>query len=110
MEETKDPKASTEGGTPVAYRRYGKGPPLVLIHGTASDHSRWMPVLPALEDRFTVYAIDRRGRGGSGDSDRYEIEREFEDVSAVVDSRGVAVHASAATRPSIQARYMVNLR
>jgi pimeloyl-ACP methyl ester carboxylesterase len=79
---------TTEGGTPVAYWRSGEGPPLVLVHGTAADHSRWRPVLPALEERFTVYAIDRRGRGGSGDSDRYEIEREFEDVAAVVDSLG----------------------
>jgi len=43
-------------------------------------------VLPALEERFTVYAVDRRGRGESGDSDEYAIEREFEDVVSVVDS------------------------
>lgn len=88
MGRTSSGTVTTEGGTPVAYWRYGKGPPLVLVHGTAADHSRWRPVLPALEERFTVYAIDRRGRGGSGDSDRYEIEREFEDVAAVVDSLG----------------------
>ena len=79
---------TTEGGTPVAYWRSGKGPPLVLVHGTAADHSRWSPVLPALEERFTVYAIDRRGRGGSGDTDDYAVEREFEDVAAVVNSLG----------------------
>src|SRR3954451_21108807 len=82
----------TEGGTPVAYWRYGKGPPLVLVHGTAADHSRWSPVLPALEERFTVYAVDRRGRGGSGDADDYAVEREFEDVAAVVDSLGEPVN------------------
>ena len=92
MGETLSGTVTTEGGTPVAYRRYGKGPPLLLIHGTASDHSRWSPVLPVLEERFSVYAIDRRGRGGSGDSDRYEIEREFEDVAAVVDSLGEPVN------------------
>ena len=54
----------TEVGTPLAYWLCGKGPPPVLVHGTAADHSRWRPVLPALEERFTVYAIDRRGRGG----------------------------------------------
>jgi len=54
----------TEVGTPLAYWLCGNGPPLVLVHGTAADHSRWRPVLPALEERFTVYAIDRRGRGG----------------------------------------------
>lgn len=74
--------------TQIAYRRSGEGPPLVLVHGAAGDHSRWAPVLPALEERFTVYAIDRRGRGGSGDTDDYAIKREFEDVAAVVDSIG----------------------
>jgi pimeloyl-ACP methyl ester carboxylesterase len=73
-------------GTPIAYQRAGEGPPLVLVHGTSADHSRWTPVLPTFEEHFSVYAIDRRGRGGSGDSDDYSIEREFEDVAAVVDS------------------------
>jgi pimeloyl-ACP methyl ester carboxylesterase len=50
------------------------------------------PVLPAFEEHFSVYAIDRRGRGGSGDSQNYSIEREFEDVAAVVDSIGELVN------------------
>jgi pimeloyl-ACP methyl ester carboxylesterase len=83
---------TTAGGTPLAYWRCGNGPPLVLVHGTAADHSRWRPVLPALEERFTVYTIDRRGRGGSGDSDDYAVEREFEDVAAIVDSLGEPVN------------------
>jgi pimeloyl-ACP methyl ester carboxylesterase len=73
-------------GTPIAYWQSGEGAPLVLVHGTAADHGRWRPVLPTFEQRFTVCAVDRRGRGGSGDSDNYAIEREFEDVAAVVDS------------------------
>lgn len=72
--------------TPIAYERTGSGPPLVLVHGTTADHTRWAPVLPALEEHFTVYAIDRRGRGESGDTVEYELEQEFEDVAAVVDS------------------------
>src|SRR5215204_3826473 len=83
---------TTEGGTPVAYWRYGEGSPLVLVHGTAADHSRWRPVLPALEERFTVDAVDRRGRGGSGVSDDYAVAREFEDVAAIVDSFGEPVN------------------
>ncbi len=74
--------------TPIAYWRSGEGQPLVLVHGASADHSRWAPVLQAFEERFTVWAVDRRGRGGSGDSDDYAIEREFEDVAAVVDSCG----------------------
>jgi pimeloyl-ACP methyl ester carboxylesterase len=83
---------TSKDGTRIACWRSGEGSPLVLIHGTAADHSRWRPVLPAFEERFTVCAVDRRGRGGSGDSDDYAIEREFEDVSAVVDSLGEPVN------------------
>lgn len=81
-------KVSSKDATPIAYWRSGEGPPLVLVHGTTADHSRWTPVLPALEEHFTVYAVDRRGRGGSGDSEEYALEREFEDIAAVVDSIG----------------------
>jgi pimeloyl-ACP methyl ester carboxylesterase len=78
----------SKDGTPIAVWRSGEGPPLVLIHGTAADHTRWAPVLPALEERFTILAVDRRGRPQSGDADDYAIEREFEDVAAVVESAG----------------------
>jgi pimeloyl-ACP methyl ester carboxylesterase len=77
---------ASKDGTPIAFERCGSGPPLVLVHGTTASHTRWLPVLPALAEEFSVYAIDRRGRGASGDADNYAIEREFEDVAAVVDS------------------------
>jgi pimeloyl-ACP methyl ester carboxylesterase len=64
----------------------------VLVHGTSSDRGRWRRVLPALEARHTVYAVDRRGRGESGDAPHYAIEREFEDVAAVVESVEGPVH------------------
>src|SRR5260221_5298950 len=73
-------------GAPIAYQRSGRGAPLVLVHGTTADHTRWAPVLPMFEQSFTVYAVDRRGRGGSGDAEQYVIEREFEDIVAVVNS------------------------
>jgi pimeloyl-ACP methyl ester carboxylesterase len=79
---------TSKDGRPIAYWQSGEGPPLVLVHGTTADHSRWAPVLPAFEQHFSVYAVDRRGRGGSGDPEDYAIEREFEDVAAVVDSIG----------------------
>jgi len=78
-------------GTPIAFWRSGSGPPLVLVHGTSADHTRWAGVLPLLESHFTVYALDRRGRGGSGDAGRYAIEREIEDVVAVLDAVGERV-------------------
>jgi hypothetical protein len=82
MREQQMETITSKDGTSIAYRRSGEGPPLVLVHGAAADHGRWRPVLPAFEERFTVYAIDRRGRGGSGDADGYAIEREFEDVAS----------------------------
>jgi pimeloyl-ACP methyl ester carboxylesterase len=77
---------TSNDGTVIAFQRSGVGPPLVLVHGTTATHARWGPVLPALEQHFSVYALDRRGRGGSGDAGTYAIEREFEDVAAVVAS------------------------
>lgn len=74
----------SKDGTPIAYERRGNGPPLVLVHGAANDHTRWASILPELGKYFTVYTIDRRGRGQSGDAETYAIEREYEDVVAVV--------------------------
>ncbi|MFL5758385.1 MAG: alpha/beta fold hydrolase [Thermomicrobiales bacterium] len=82
--------AVSADGTRIAYQRAGQGPPIVLIHGTADDHSIWFQVMPALAERFTVHAVDRRGRGESGASapGTYAIEREFEDVLAVINATG----------------------
>jgi pimeloyl-ACP methyl ester carboxylesterase len=60
----------------------------VLVHGTTVNHSDWLPTLPRLRQQFTIYALDRRGMGASGDAPDYALEREFEDVAAVVDSVG----------------------
>jgi pimeloyl-ACP methyl ester carboxylesterase len=80
-------------GTRIAYWRSGAGPPLLLVHGATYDHtSAWRFVVPDLERRFTVYAMDRRGRGGSGDSPAYDLQREAEDVAAVIDSIGEPVN------------------
>ncbi len=79
-------RVKSDDGTPIAYQRSGKGPPLVLVHGTTADHTRWTPILAALERHFRVYAMDRRGRGESGDAEPYALEREFEDVAAVVNA------------------------
>jgi pimeloyl-ACP methyl ester carboxylesterase len=73
-------------GTLIAYQRSGQGTPLVLVHGTTADHTRWAPVLAMFEQSYTVYAVDRRGRGGSGDAESYAFEREVEDIVAVVTS------------------------
>jgi pimeloyl-ACP methyl ester carboxylesterase len=73
-------------GTEIAYWTSGEGPPLVLVHGAVADHRRWRPLLPHLEPHACVHALDRRGRGASGDAPGYDLAREFEDVAAVVDA------------------------
>ena len=77
-------------GTQIAYWSSGEGPPLVVVHGTPADHTRWRPLLPYLEPYASVHAMDRRGRGASGDGPDYELVREYEDVAAVVDAVAAA--------------------
>jgi pimeloyl-ACP methyl ester carboxylesterase len=78
---------TSKDGTRIAFWRSGTGPPLLLVHGMVADHSTtWRFVLPELEQHFTVYAMDRRGRGGSEDNPAHAIQREAEDVVAIVDS------------------------
>jgi len=84
-------RATSDDDTEIAYWTSGTGPPLVLVHGSGvSDHGRWeiAGVRAALAEETTVYAIDRRGRGESGDSPEYSLETEVADVVAVVESIG----------------------
>ena len=69
-------------GTPIAVFRSGtpEGPPVLLIHGTTADHTTFRTVGPMLGTTYDVYAMDRRGRGDSGDTLPYSIVREFEDA------------------------------
>ena len=73
-------------GTPIAVFSAGAGRPLVLVHGTTADHRTWRVVAPELATRWWLHAIDRRGRGASGDGAPYSIEREFDDLAAVADA------------------------
>ena len=73
-------------GTEIAVFTTGNGPPLVLVHGASADHTTFRVVGPLLARRFAVHAIDRRGRGASGDVEPYAVDREFEDVAAVAEA------------------------
>ena len=79
---------ASRDGTRIATFRSATddGPPLLLVHGTTADHTTFRVVGPRLAADWTVHAIDRRGRGASGDTLPYAIEREFEDVAAVADA------------------------
>ena len=73
-------------GTPLAVWVEGQGPPLVLVHGSMCDHTASDPLVAELRDTMTTFAMDRRGFGASGDAAGYALEREFEDVAAVVEA------------------------
>ena len=73
-------------GTPLAVWVDGDGPALVLVHGCPSEHTTFDPLVAELRPNVTSYAMDRRGSGASGDMAPYAIEREFEDVAAVIEA------------------------
>jgi pimeloyl-ACP methyl ester carboxylesterase len=64
----------------------GSGPPLVMVHGSIADHTTFDPFVEVLRDDMTTFSMDRRGFGASGDAPGYSIERDFDDVAAVVDA------------------------
>jgi pimeloyl-ACP methyl ester carboxylesterase len=80
-------------GATVSYSVQGSGPPLVLVHGAFSDHeSNWTFVAPSLQQRFTVYAIARRGRGTTSATENHTVEDEARDVADVVRAIGAPVY------------------
>lgn len=81
---------TSNDGTTIAYDRTGSGPALILVDG-AMCHRDFGPsrdLAKALEGHFTVYTYDRRGRGSSGDTGAYSIEREIEDIEALIKAAG----------------------
>jgi pimeloyl-ACP methyl ester carboxylesterase len=74
------------GGHPLAVWIDGKGPALVLVHGSMCDHTALDALVAELRRDFTTFAMDRRGFGASPDTDDYSAEREFDDVAAVVEA------------------------
>lgn len=74
---------TTTDGVQLAYARRGAGPPLVLVHGGATNHHCFDSVVPALAARFDTIAYDRRGRGDSGTADDRSLAREARDLAEV---------------------------
>ncbi|WP_406133164.1 alpha/beta fold hydrolase [Streptomyces zaomyceticus] len=81
-------RVTSRDGTPIAYERYGEGPPLVLVSGALGTAAGGRALGGLLARRFSVVAYDRRGRGGSGDTRPYAVGREIEDLAAVVGEAG----------------------
>jgi pimeloyl-ACP methyl ester carboxylesterase len=96
-------------GTTIAFERTGSGPAVVLVCGGSTDRMANAGLAGVLSATNTVYNFDRRGRGDSGDTLPYAVEREIEDIRAVIDATGgpaglygtssggaLALHAAAA--------------
>ena len=79
---------TTSDGVRIACELSGEGRPVVLVHGAGSARWSFDAVRPHLEREFTVIAVDRRGRGDSGDDDDYDLRREYEHVAAVARDAG----------------------
>lgn len=79
---------TSRDGTPIAYEIAGAGHPVVFLPGAFNDHHRCAPLAAALTGDFTTVTYDRRARGASGDTRPYAIEREVEDLAAVIGAAG----------------------
>jgi pimeloyl-ACP methyl ester carboxylesterase len=79
---------TSKDGTTIAFDRLGQGPPVVLVSGGSVDRMSLAGLAQELASDLTVLNYDRRGRGPSGDTPPYAIEREIEDIGAVVAAAG----------------------
>lgn len=81
---------SSADGTTIAYDQAGEGPALILVDGALSVHSSGgkSELANLLAPHFTVYGYDRRGRGGSGDTLPYAVDREIEDIEVLINQAG----------------------
>lgn len=81
-------KTVSADGTEIAFDRVGEGPPLVIVGGAWNTRLSGTELAELLADSFTVFTYDRRGRGDSGDTPPYAVEREIEDLEAVIATAG----------------------
>ncbi len=79
---------TSQDGTPIAFDREGSGPALILVTGAIARRADAAALAGKLAPHFTVYSYDRRGRGDSGDTVPYAVEREVEDIGALIQEAG----------------------
>lgn len=105
-------KAASKDGTPIAFDKFGEGPALILVAGATATRIAETSLATVLAPHFTVFAYDRRGRGDSGDTAPYAVEREIEDIEALIDEAGgtafVFGHSSGAVLALEAARLLPN--
>jgi pimeloyl-ACP methyl ester carboxylesterase len=81
---------TSQDGTTIAYDKHGDGPAMILVDGALTVHSSGSgsELAKLLAPHFTVYGFDRRGRGQSGDTLPYTVDREIDDIEALIDRAG----------------------
>jgi pimeloyl-ACP methyl ester carboxylesterase len=97
--------ARSADGTTIAYETAGEGPPIILVGGAFNDRSTTRALAAAMAADFSVYGFDRRGRGGSGDTAPYAVQREIEDVAALIEAAGGTAYVYGLSSGAILAAY-----
>jgi pimeloyl-ACP methyl ester carboxylesterase len=85
-------RVTSTDGTSIAYEQVGSGPAVILVTGGLDDGSENVPLATELAERFTVFNFNRRGRGESGDTPPYAVDREIEDIEALIAEAGGSAH------------------
>ncbi|MBG0831462.1 alpha/beta hydrolase [Planomonospora sp. ID67723] len=88
-------QVTSKDGTTIAYERQGSGPALILVGGGLDDGSENVPLAAGFATSFSVVNYARRGRGDSGDTPPYAVEREIEDLDALIAAAGGSAHVFA---------------
>jgi pimeloyl-ACP methyl ester carboxylesterase len=81
-------KVTSKDGTKIVFEKSGKGPAVVLVGGILGDRSQQAPLAALLLENFTVFNYDRRGHGQSEDTPPYAVDREIEDLEAMINEAG----------------------
>jgi pimeloyl-ACP methyl ester carboxylesterase len=81
-------EVTSKDGTSIAFDKSGHGPAVVIVGGIAGDRSQQAPVAALLAKDFTVFNFDRRAHGESGNTEPYAVEREIEDIDAIIGEAG----------------------
>jgi pimeloyl-ACP methyl ester carboxylesterase len=95
----------SKDGTVIAYDQTGSGPAVVIVGGVLGDRSQQAPLAALLAPHFTVFNYDRRGHGASGNTPPYAVEREFEDLDAILTAAGGSAFVYGTSGPGVLALY-----
>jgi pimeloyl-ACP methyl ester carboxylesterase len=87
-----DRTVTSSDGTSLSVRKSGEGDAVVMVHGALDGIGGFSMIELSIADRYAAWVYDRRGRGGSGDGSDYSLEREIEDLRAVLDAAGGPAH------------------